>query len=98
VKVETAAARERLTFAQAEGLAPLPTQLARGQISMEFRAAVWAYLFKIFEAHRDHDRFSGMSTLESPWRQIFKDAHVYHYHLPVDEYRDSFRDVVQWIK
>jgi hypothetical protein len=46
------AARKALTFAQAEGVAPLPAQMARGQISNEFRAVLWAWLKHEFQKHR----------------------------------------------
>ena len=41
---DSLAARKKLTFEQAEGLEPLPSQLKRGEISKEFRAIVWDVL------------------------------------------------------
>jgi hypothetical protein len=51
-KSDPLADRKKLSFEQAEGLAPLPTQLKRGEISKEFRAILWAELHRAFEAHR----------------------------------------------
>jgi len=72
------AERKKLTFAQAEGLEPLPTQLALRQISQQFRAALWWDLKGIFEQHRERSSY-GHEYLERPWAIILQDAHVYHH-------------------
>jgi hypothetical protein len=44
------AERKKLTFEEAQGSAPLPRQLALGEISQEFRAALWNRLNQIIGA------------------------------------------------
>lgn len=76
-------ARKRLTFKQAEGIDPLPTQLQRGQISQQFRAVLWALLHAELLRHRYsfEDEY-----LPEPWDTILRDAHVHYDHKPVDEF------------
>jgi hypothetical protein len=40
------AERRRLTFEQAEGAEPLPTQLKRKELSQELRALLWNALYR----------------------------------------------------
>ena len=63
------AARKALTFAQAEGLEPLLSQLARGQISQEFRAVLWLSLKHEFGEHRVDSPLGG-GYLRKPWSTI----------------------------
>ena len=48
------AERKKLTFEEAQGSAPLPRQLALGEISQEFRAALWNRLNQIIEKHTEY--------------------------------------------
>ena len=92
--------RKDLTFEQAEGIDPLPSQLARGQISQEFRARLWAELIKHFEAsHRNFEMAPG--RLDIPWSRILQDANVRRYHRLDDfprEYRQAVARVQQIIE
>lgn len=88
------AERKKLTFAQAEGLEPLPTQLALRQISQQFRAALWWDLKGIFEQHRERSSY-GHEYLERPWAIILQDAHVYHHHHLLEEFPEDYHDVVR---
>jgi hypothetical protein len=38
--------RKELTFAQAEGVEPLPTQLKRTEVSKQLRAVLWNYIYQ----------------------------------------------------
>jgi hypothetical protein len=67
--------RKKLSFEQGEGLAPMPSQLARGEISQEFRAALWAAIHSRLELGRGME--AGMSYLYGPWEFILRDVHVY---------------------
>jgi hypothetical protein len=70
--------RKKLSFEQAEGIAPLPSQLARGEISQEFRAVLWSVLDNEFETNHVRDGSGG--TLLGPWLMILQDAHVFRHH------------------
>ncbi len=53
--------RRALTFEQAEGLAPLPSQLKRDELSKELRAKLWAYLCARIYPHY-HDILNHIGT------------------------------------
>lgn len=67
------ARRKTLTFAQAEGAEPLPTQLKREQVSDQLRAAVWEYIYTEMNRTAQHDTFKYVG---SPWRDVLKNAHA----------------------
>jgi AbiJ N-terminal domain 4 len=90
------AERKKLTFAQAEGLEPLPTQLALREISQQFRAALWAELNWIFGRHQGFTTY-GDEILESPWSIILEDAHVYHHHR-LDDFPKKYGAVVAHVR
>ena len=88
-------ARKRLTFKQAEGIDPLPTQLKRGEISKEFRAALWAVV------HHELDRARWAyedDYLTEPWDSILRDVHVLHDRNAVDEFPSHYYDLVDKLK
>jgi hypothetical protein len=84
--------RKKLSFEQAEGIAPLPSQLKQQEISNEFRAILWAELHQRFKDDEIPDSFG--STLGMPWRRILCDLHVFREHQPVDEFSEAFDDAV----
>jgi hypothetical protein len=88
--------RKKLSFEQAEDIAPLPSQLKRGEISQEFRAVLWSELHSQFQ----HCRYSisGTSLLNDPWNQILMDVHVYRNHQLVDEFPSGFYDIISEVK
>jgi hypothetical protein len=88
--------RKQLTFEQAEGFAPLPTQLEREVISQEFRAVLWADLHSRFEHHRY--RMSGGDVLSNPWKTILRDAWVFRNHKAIDEYPHGCYKIVDQVK
>jgi hypothetical protein len=76
--------RRRLTFEQAEGLAPLPQQLQRTEVSPQLRAHIWNLV---------HSELRGCSrktfrehSILDPWHSILKQIHVQHYHRMADEF------------
>jgi hypothetical protein len=64
------AARKKLTFAQAEGIAPLPSQLKRREISQEFRALIWNWVRRAIEtsSYREAGRMSVVIRGEGEFR------------------------------
>jgi hypothetical protein len=88
--------RKRLTFEQAEGIAPLPSQLRPGEISQEFRAILWAELVPRLEEWRHSS--GGYSYLGGPWSFILRDAHVFRDHKPIDDFSDRYYEAVNPLK
>jgi hypothetical protein len=87
--------RKKLSFEQAEGVAPMPSQLARGAISQEFRAVLWFVLAGELERHRVHSGSDG--PLHDPWLTILQEAHAYRHHR-LDDFPYSYRSVVEDVK
>jgi hypothetical protein len=80
-----------LTFAQAEGAAPLPTQLQLKQLSKELRALLWNVVHKQLTESSHHQNYVGY-VVENPWSAILRGAHVYHHHRMVDEFTPKFEN------
>jgi hypothetical protein len=89
------ARRKNLTFAQAEGAEPLPTQLKRTQVSQQLRAVLWNYVYN--ELDRTSDR-QVYTFVGSPWKAALKDVHVFFFHQPADEFQALFRDAAETVK
>ena len=88
--------RKKLSFEQAEGIAPMPSQLARGDISQEFRAVLWDEL----HARLDYCKhtYGGTSFLEGPWETVLKNAHVFRDHKPIDDFSNRYHDLIGEVK
>jgi AbiJ N-terminal domain 4 len=76
--------RQQLTFAQAEGAAPLPAQLKLKELSKELRALLWNVVHDQIRAASRHHDYVGY-VIEEPWAGVLRGAHVYH-HRMVDEF------------
>ena len=84
--------RKKLSFEQAEGIAPMPSQLARGDISQEFPAVSRAEL----DARLDYCKHNvrGTSFSEGPWETILKNAHVFRDYKPIDDFSNRYHDLI----
>jgi hypothetical protein len=83
--------RKKLTFEQAEGLALLPTQLSRTEVSRELRAVLWNYIHEEIKKTAEHSSAYGWSTLGEPWDRILKQVHVYREHQLIDDFQSELR-------
>jgi hypothetical protein len=70
-----------LSFEQREGLAPLPSQLQRGELSRELRAMLWAYVYNSMHAQEQaiYGRYG-------QWVDILLAIHLERNHLRVDKF------------
>ncbi len=89
------AERKKVSFEQAEGLAPMPSQLAIGDISEEFRAVLWSEIHSRLELGH---LMEGSAYLSDPWNTILRDAHVFRDHRAIDEFPPRFKDIVTRVK
>ncbi len=78
------AERKRLTFAQAEGVESLPSQLQTKEISQQLRSLLWNIFYNYISFEKE-----GL-YLSSLWQTILSDKHVYFDHLMIDEFSQSF--------
>ena len=79
------------TFSEAQGLVPLPAQLALGEVSREFRALLWSAIYRYNERVRQPGRY-----LNSRWRAVLRDLHVEYLNQPADDFDDS--EVIEHVK
>jgi hypothetical protein len=83
--------RKKLTFAQAEGVEPLPTQLALGVLSQRLRARLWNPVHLSLKSAEDDAHFvGGGSFLRQPWEVILYRKHVFRDDRMADQFVNSF--------
>lgn len=83
--------RKELTFEQAEGAAPLPSQLALKEVSEGLKAKMW----QVF-----HDSLvaDGNSYLSGNWELVLRDHHVDRLNLPIDTFSPYKPTVIQELR
>jgi hypothetical protein len=89
--------RKSLTFEQAEGVAPLPTQLRPKEISPELRALLWAAVHTSLESQR-YRNIEGDIQFLGGWESVFDTMHVARHHRMVDEFANNYRRLVKETK
>ena len=81
------AERRKSTFEQAEGAAPLPSQLKLKEISPELRARLWKVIYTHLDAATNY--FEGVSHFTSPWKGILEYMHVARDHAMADDFNND---------
>jgi hypothetical protein len=89
--------RKRLTFEQAEGTEPLPTQLKLKEISRELRARLWAVFHSALQAARIPD-LSDDESMESGFADLLFDWHVTRCFHAADEFTPTYSYWLQELK
>lgn len=82
--------RKSLTFEQAEGRVPLPTQLGPKTISQETRALLWYFVHASIAYEEDYQRPRSQYPIADPWHTIMLREWILRQHRPVDEFNDQF--------
>lgn len=86
--------RAKLTFEQAEGLEPLPTQLKPKQLTQGLRSGLWFTLhLRLQDATEPYDL-----TIQGDWQAILLSHHVFRLNLPADEFNPSAKQQIASIK
>lgn len=80
------AERKHLTFEQAEGIEPLPSQLQLKEISTELRSLLWKVVYESLMKDIDYSSMNGQGSLRGEWESILYDKHVIRDHLMADEF------------
>jgi hypothetical protein len=79
--------RQRLTFEQAEGAEPLPSQLKLKEVSPELRALLWRVFHHLLaDARASYPR----DTLDGEFVQVLYDWHVGRCFRAADEFKPSY--------
>jgi hypothetical protein len=84
--------RKRLTFEQAEGAEPLPSQLKLKELSQQLRAALWRVVYESFRQSKAQPERAA-SVFTSPWDYILRDMYTYRYHRMADEFVNRFDEL-----
>jgi hypothetical protein len=85
--------RKRLTFEQAEGAEPLPSQLKPKEISPRLRARLWLEIYGFLKEGYYYNP-DGADQILEPWESIFYSMHVDRDHKPADEFDNDFDTLV----
>ncbi len=81
--------RKKLSFAQAEGVEPLPPQLARTEVTPQLRSLLWAIIdesMKESRLLRDYDK----TRITGPWDEILRAKNIVLDHRMADEFTTVF--------
>jgi hypothetical protein len=82
--------RKRLTFEQAEGAEPLPSQLKLKEVSPELRARLWDIFLNLLQEETSlGDHFDGREV-QDPFLTLLYDWHVTRCFKAADEFTSSF--------
>ena len=73
-----------LPFSQREGYRAVPGPLRLKELPDTARIDLWNVLYTFWSDH---------AFLDGAWETILRDVHVWHHHLPLDEWRGSRREV-----
>lgn len=94
------AERKNLTFAQAEGFEPLPSQLALGEISQELRALLWACVYDSLEKQVKYsDSFvDGGPYIEGTWLVVLRRKHIFRDHRMADDFKNDYEELRDELK
>lgn len=88
--------RQKLTFAQAEGLHPLPSQLQLREVSNHLRARLWV---TVHEQISDSSVYrSGLSRVDGWLLSILKIFWVDSLHKFIDDFDDARYSVADWTR
>lgn len=90
--------RKRLTFEQAEGASPIPSQLELRVISQELRAVLWRVVHDSLQKSRFVPMHSKRASLSDPWDSILRTAHTFRDHRMIDEFEENADIQIQNIK
>lgn len=68
--------RKRLTFKQAEGIDPLPTQMKRNEVTSVLRARLWELLFISISPEKRSNVAYVMTNVDPVWAYVLQDEFV----------------------
>lgn len=88
----------KLTFSQAQGYEEIPKPLQLEDLPREARTDIWNTFYShLAESSQEDEDFGGIYVFD-PWREILYEKHLYHDHLPLDEWGSLFVDVCDQLR
>ncbi|WP_430437735.1 AbiJ-NTD4 domain-containing protein [Oceanibaculum nanhaiense] len=91
-------ARKKLTFEQAEGVEPLPPQLALKEVSKALRAALWHVIYESMKRDLKYPDSGGRPWIAGAWEKVLRKKHVYIDHNPSDEFDRDAKFCIECVK
>jgi hypothetical protein len=95
---EPDADRRQLTFEQAEGVDPLPTQLQTKQLSEKLRARLWKVVYESLQEDTSYPPMGGPAHFGNRWKTILYDYLILHDHLMADEFKNDSKVLIGPLK
>lgn len=86
--------RMKLSFEQAEGIEPLPSQLKLREVSPKLRAFLWDRIHSYLADATERSEY-GSSYLDKPWSMILKEEHVYRRHRMADDFKNNAKGLIK---
>ena len=90
--------RKHLTFEQAEGVAPLPSQLQLKEISAKLRAVLWRIVYDNLIEGLAHNSMGRSAYFSDEWERILYDKHVFYDHKMADEFENRAWNLIEDLK
>ncbi|VVT07358.1 conserved hypothetical protein [Sphingomonas aurantiaca] len=91
--------RRSMTFRQAEGLDPLPTPVALGEVSREARSILWQYIYNFVTHEPRQDAETGYGLwLTDEWHRALRNWHTRRLLRPADEFDPSLQAQLPFLK
>jgi hypothetical protein len=87
--------RKKLTFEQAEGIEPLPSQLKLREVSPRLRAVLWHEVHSYLSSAEQSPAYDDYSYLDEPWSIILKDEHIYRQHRMADDFENDPKELIR---
>jgi hypothetical protein len=86
--------RKQLTFEQAEGAMPLPSQLQLREVSKQLRSLLWSAVHRYLADDTVRNNY-GPDFLADTWATILQDVHVYRQHRMIDDFENNARELIK---
>jgi hypothetical protein len=91
--------RRLLTFEQAEGVEPLPTQLSLGEMPQSLRALLWRVVYDYLERATGYSSMGDIPPwLDTQWEQILRAHHVIRNHGMADDFSNNAKKLISEIR
>ena len=90
--------RAQMTFGQAEGVDPLPSQLKLRELSPALISRLWIVIHGSLEEATEHSTMGGTPWLNDQWRAILFDWHTLVEHKYADEFSRDSRELIGRVK
>src|SRR5581483_5687040 len=90
--------RKTLTFEQAEGVAPLPRQMRRDEVSPQLRALLWAVIPEKLKKASVYPGYGYDAYLDGGWGTVLYHHHVLRLHRMADEFDRDPATQIEFVK